>query len=344
MKKFIIAIILLAGVQGQANAQFLKKLGNAIEKASKTIDDVANAVLGDTNSTSNTTQSKKKDKEKRVGRPVQIGNATIECYGEETGLEFNLVSVERRYSGSMVRVAFQLTNPTSQEINVEMSCSRGAYLLDQSGRKYSCLYFNLNGFTGQDNGSVTIAEGTKVLCQLYFDDVPSDVTDFQLIYLGMLIRPGFKDCSFRVKNAPLTLLPAITSKGIFGASRIRLGDRIATLPKTFEGLYDSFNVEEVADEESDFVKTVTFFLKGEEVFTAFSYDGTTIEYITLTTPLVAAKVHNKFYRCGENVSGQTYKGGFSRDDYGTLIYNGIMFDEDVDNKVCTIRIGEQPFD
>ena len=57
MKKFIIAIILIAGVQGQANAQLFKKLGNAIEKAAKTVDDVANTVLGE----SGTTKGKTKD-------------------------------------------------------------------------------------------------------------------------------------------------------------------------------------------------------------------------------------------------------------------------------------------
>ncbi len=338
MKKLIIILALLLGANCHADAQFLKKLGNAIDKATKTVDNVANTILGDSNM--NKSQSKK---EKRVGKPVQIGNTTIECYGDNPGMGFNWIGAERRYGGYTVHVSFQLENQTYQEMHVEMSSMQGnpSYLLDLDGNKYNCGSYNLDNFTAE-NAWVTIAEDSKVQGHIYVGDVPSNVKELQLVYLGFHVNRN--KCSYRLKNVPIKLLPAITNKGIFGASQIKLGDKITTLPKTFEGLYDSYVVEDINDEDSDFEKVVNFYLKGKEMFTGFSYNGTTIEYIVVTTPLVATKIHGKFYRCGENVSGLRYKGGFTEGIYGELIYNDVSFDEDEEGKVCAIRIGDIPIE
>ena len=81
MKKLLIILALMLGAYNQADAQFLKKLGNAIEKAAQTVDNVANTILGEPNSSNQknkqSTKSQKTEKAKQeTSRPQQSAQET----------------------------------------------------------------------------------------------------------------------------------------------------------------------------------------------------------------------------------------------------------------------------
>lgn len=82
MKKIIIILVLLMGVNNQADAQFLKKLGNAIDKAAqkvdkavKKVDKAASSILGEPNSSNqNNKKAQKTDNSKQA--PTQTQQTT----------------------------------------------------------------------------------------------------------------------------------------------------------------------------------------------------------------------------------------------------------------------------
>lgn len=81
MKKFLIIFTLLLGVQNQANAQFFKQLGKALEKAANTVDNVANTILG-TPDTSNNNKNAQKSKNTKQGTNATREKAQV---NEPTG-------------------------------------------------------------------------------------------------------------------------------------------------------------------------------------------------------------------------------------------------------------------
>ena len=81
MKKIIILIALLLGAQPQADAQFFKKLGNAIDKTAKAVDkalDKAGEILDSPNqaktkSAKDNNKAQTANADKAVTKVMQIG-------------------------------------------------------------------------------------------------------------------------------------------------------------------------------------------------------------------------------------------------------------------------------
>ena len=143
--------------------------------------------------------------------------------------------------------------------------------------------------------------------------------------------------------------PELKEDGIYAAGQaIKLGDKIADLPKAIEGLYDEFTVEEGENMEGDITTDVTFTLDGECVFTATSYDKTTIAWISVASPKIHFKVHDNFYASGDDLSEEikAHAEEFGWDDaYGGVYFYeefAIPYDKD-QNAIMSINIGEAPF-
>ena len=341
MKKILIALALCMGVQTQADAQFLKKLGDAIEKGAKKLDQATQAldkaIGGSQTQSSGTTQQTSKE-EKMIGQPVKIGQSTLTKYGDNPGMNINWQGLYRISGNTVVTAYFQLINEAELKLSVSFWESDRNYALDQQGRQY----WDTPAMEGNRRvGASSIEPGAKALYTFNYRDVPASVKEMQMVLLGPGSSIGEETWghkySFRINDAPITILPAITGEGIFGEQKVLIGQAIASLPKAFPYLYDAYTVSK-EDDEGETITTVTFTLKGQETMTAVSYDNTTVANITVTTPNVNAKVKDTYYTCGAKYEMLKNINGVEVDDFGRASYQGIFFDEDDNGKIYSIQI------
>lgn len=348
MKTIIIALFLLAGNQTQADAQFLKKLGKALDKVAAATESLTQKA--------NTTQTTNADEdidERLVGKPVKVGVSTVSTHGDNQGLVINWLGAERIKGSDNVTVHYQLINQAGLTLNVSMGSAGkqgGTYLLDQQGRKYSETLINMGGLSMRYDNGCEIAADTKIRCSTTFENVPNTVNNLQMAYLSYSLTVGSETWghggSFRIKDIPIRQLPIINAKGIFGETQVRLGDKIASLPKTFDGLYDTYTIGN-EDFEGETYQVLTFTLNGKETMSAISYDNQTIDYIIVKSPNVYCLIHKRYYTCGSNIDYEESQSDFSMNDYGCPIYNGMTFNKELDENgetshIMDIRIGVSP--
>ena len=65
--------------------------------------------------------------------------------------------------------------------------------------------------------------------------------------------------------------------------------------------------------DGDLTTDLLFTLNGEDVFSATSYDKATIAWISVGSPKIRFKVHDKFYGCGDDLSQEVKA---KPDDFG----------------------------
>ena len=151
-------------------------------------------------------------------------------------------------------------------------------------------------------------------------------------------QTGGHHYSFRINDAPISILPAVTAKGIYGQQKVLIGQTIASLPKAFPYVYDAYTVS-TEEDEGETTTIVTFTLNGQETMTAISNDNKTIANIDIRTSAVYAKVGRNYYCCGNQMRFLKGERGTSEDpDYGQVSYQGMYFDEDEQGNICTIHI------
>lgn len=333
MKKIIVAITLLTGVQIHADAQILKKIGNAIDKAAKTTEQV----LG----SSNNNQNKSKDGANKPVSQMKVGDTSIKISGDMYGLELNWIGAQRIYGSTNVNLKYQLFNKSDSERNVALGESNSnVYVIDQGGNRYICTNVFLSGKGMQYSNQGNIAAGTKDLHVLRFSEVPTSVTRLDNAIFGILVYAGtavWNIPEITLSNIPISLLPSITAKGICGEQKVLIGSAISQLPKTFAHLYDDFTIN-TEDDESETITTINFTYGGKTVMTAISNDQKTIANIDVYTPDVYVRVDGIYYTCGDKFNRIKYANGITKDDYGNVSYQNIYFDEDTNGNLCAIHI------
>ena len=349
MKKFIIALILIAGVQGQANAQFLKKLGNAIEKAAKTVDDVANAVLGESNT------SNSNNKERQVCKPYMIGDTKVSIYGEQkTDILLSDLSAARIYSDTRVLLNYQLNNTSmekSYNINMGIGDNDKTLFVDDSGKQYSHGWTDLGGgLTLYDcTKSATILDDTKLNCRMLIIEVPTSVTSFKkgelpASYMGKHDTWPTR-ISYRLDNIPIKLRPCLQRNGVHGEDHILLGATIASLPNAVDSIYDHFIVEDYKHGTKTF-KQVTFFLGNEPVLYAFSSDHSTLAAMYVDTSHICFKIGENYYRAGSYLSYDDSKFCTKQGDHQLVFKDMIIVTQDdpkkYDDVITAVYIGKLP--
>lgn len=320
MKKFIIAIILIAGVQGQANAQLFKKLGNAIEKAAKTVDDVANTVLGE----SGTTKGKTKDNSKKVnGKPYTIGDTKISIIGDNPGVSITKLHATRVYGSKDVILNMQFYNSSDDSWKIYTEIGY-CVAIDDNGNQFKKGGVDMGSgeFTIYRTAN-TILDDTKLNTRVLFSHVNLDDTRFKRVEMNYYYLDN--DCNthngtFRMDNVPINLLPSLKADGIYGEGKVLVGAAIASLPASIPYMYDNYTTSQFSNKEGKTYKLVTFTLDGEVMFKAISADQSTISYICVDTPYVQFKVGENFYKiddylyrddkfCTPNANGDlTFKG------------------------------------
>lgn len=346
MKKIFIALVLCLGVQTQADAQFLKKLGDAIEKGAKKLNQTAEKLdkaLGGSQTQGSGTaanasnQTNKEDQ--MIGQTVKIGQSTLAKFGDNPCVDINWQGLYRIYGSTIVSASFQLINMGELRVSVSWHDSARNYALDTQGRQYrdeAALAAN------RTVGPYHLEPGAKALYSFNYEDVPASVQEMQMVLLGVNSnlgqQTGGHHYSFRINDAPISILPAVTAKGIYGQQKVLIGQTIASLPKVFPYVYDAYTVS-TEEDEGETTTIVTFTLNGQETMTAISNDNKTIANIDIRTSAVYAKVGRNYYCCGNQMRFLKGERGTSEDpDYGQVSYQGIYFDKDEQGNICAIHI------
>lgn len=133
--------------------------------------------------------------------------------------------------------------------------------------------------------------------------------------------------------------------GIHAAHNIKLGDVIADLPKSVDKLYDSFTVGEETGMDDEELTVMTFKQKGADVFIAYSYDKTKIDWITVVSPVIQVQLYDRYYVVGEKITDLAKKEMAWDDAYGGMYFFkdfAIPYDVDAE-RIVSISIGESPF-
>ena len=306
MKKLILLLILAMGVNTQAEAQFFKKLGNAIDKAAKTVDKAANTVLGDSKTSNNSN-----NEPKAAGKPYLIGETKVTVNGQNMpDIIISDLSAARIYSDTRVLLNFQLNNTSkeySYSFNLGIGDNDATVFVDASGNQYSHGWTDLgeHSFTLYDcTNNCKILDDTKLNCRMLIVNVPTRVTAFKR---GELYASYFgphdswpNNISYRLDNIPIKLRPCLQRDGVHGEADILIGSTIASLPNAVDSIYDSYTVQdyEFADKAC---KLVTFTLENEPVLYALSYDHSTLALMILEVPHISFKVGEHYYRIGSNL-------------------------------------------
>lgn len=342
MKKILILLALCMGVQTQADAQFLKKLGDAIEKGAKKLDQATEKLdkaLGGSQTQSGGTSQQTSKEGKMIGQPVKIGQSTLSKYGDNPGVDINWQGLYRIYGNTVVTAYFQLINEGELKVSMGLVDSDRNYALDPQGRQY----WDEAAMAGNRRvGAYSLQPGAKALYTFNYQDVPASIKEMQMVLLGATSSIGEQGAghyySFRINDAPISILPLITAKGIYGQQQLLKGQAIADLPKTFPGLYDAFSVS-TEDDEGETTTIITFTLQGQETATAISNDQKTIANLDVRGANIYARVGRNYYSCGNQMRFLKGESGVTEDpDYGQVSYQGLYFDEDDQGNICTIHI------
>ncbi len=332
------------GVQTQADAQFLKKLGDAIEKGTKKLDQATEkldkALGGSQTQNAGTANANTK----AVTKTFQSGPTSIKTEGDLRGLEISWVGASRIYGSNSVSLRYRHVNNGDQRLRIGLGEGNGStltYAIDGQSRRYGCENVFIGG-KGLNYANGCIMEiGTRDLVVLRFDNVGTSVGSFETVVAGGTV--GYESSSWNyvtltATNIPISILPAITAKGVFGEQKVLIGQNIADLPKTFSNLYDAYTVSKEEDEDET-TTIITFTLKGQETMTAIVGDQNTIDNIDVHSTNVYARVGREYYSCGSQIRFLKSESGVAEDpDYGQVSYQGLYFDEDTEGNICTIHI------
>lgn len=349
MNKIIIALALLIGVQGQADAQFLKKLGNAIDKATKTVDNVANTVLGDANTSSSN------NKEQRVCKPYMIGQTKVSIYGKKMpDIVLSDLSASRIYGDTRVLLNYQLNNTSmenSYHVNMGIGDNDYTLFVDEGGKQYSHGWTDMGGgLTLYDCGkSATILDDTKLSCRMIVITVPTSVTSFKRgdLHASYMAKHDTwpNNIFYRLDNIPIKLRPCLKRDGVHGEADILLGSTIASLPNAVDSIYDRYTVEDYKHGTQTF-KQVTFFLGNEPVLYALSYDHSTLAAMYVNTSQIFFKVGENYYRAGANLSHDDAKFCTKQNGHNLLFKDMLIVTQDdsmkYDDVITSVYIGQLP--
>lgn len=326
------------GLQTQADAQFLKKLGSAIDKGMKKLDQVTSVLESATGKNNGSTNSPDNE-ERMIGKPIKIGPSTLIKYGNNPGMNINWQGLYRIYGSTVVTSYFQFINEAELKLTVDFGFfSSDNYALDNQGRKFRDESLAAGNRIA---GPTSIEPDARSLYTVNYQDVPASVKEMQMVLIKLASNVGQNSgvCrySFRVNDVPIRILPAMTAKGIIGEQKLLIGSAIEDLPQAFPFLYDAYTVT-TEEDEGETMTIVHFTKNGQETMTAISNDQKTIANIDVFTSDVYVKVGEYFYSCGSKMARMTMERGITKDEYGNVSYQGVYFDKDSDGMVCGIHI------
>lgn len=128
----------------------------------------------------------------------------------------------------------------------------------------------------------------------------------------------------------------MTDKGV---DKITIGANVNTLPKSIEGLYDKVAVTSEYNAMEDETETMaTFTQKGKEVMSAMAGDDGKVYQICVQAPGVAVKIGDAYFQVGSSIKELMKAKGVKKDEAYAAVFGKVLFDGDVNNKVCGITV------
>lgn len=293
MRKRVIlsaAILFVTGAVGTipAQAQFLKKLGKALDK-------VANA--GNKKSTGN-------EKVRQIGETVKIGDMTMKAYTDNPGVGLNFGTCERQ--GSEVVITLQFTNPQSSQpmaIRLQNFDPNPVKAYSASGQEYRVSQICLGKSKSSEGVSNTIPQKGYLNGYITLSGVPENVKTIGKLVVATSGHPDMdasnRFFSFVLENIPITEKPTMTAKGI---SPVEIGTKVSALPQQVAGLYDKVTSNTEEDMDGDITTYLTFTLAGLPKLTATAGSDGVIWQVSTESPDVVVYVNGNPYKVGDKIA------------------------------------------
>ena len=167
MKKAIIILgMAIALVVVPSQAQFLKKLGKALDKVSQAVDKAVPA------------SSNNDPMNRQIGNAVKLGDMTMTAFGDNPGIGFTFGSCYRENGN--VYLVFQYPNQSKRDIenvgiyNYEPN---ETFVYGPTGNKYNIAMIGLGDSRSSEGVSVNIPAGGFANGYLVITGVPADVNN-----------------------------------------------------------------------------------------------------------------------------------------------------------------------
>ncbi|MBR1880527.1 MAG: hypothetical protein IJ804_07260 [Prevotella sp.] len=273
------AMLLLTAVPQQTSAQFLKKLGKALEKSAKEI------VTGVSKSTSVRTTGE-------IVFPVTLNGFAS---GGAPNPNVNMVMKECVRNGNDVHVTYLATNNNSKDIRVSILASsldeKWTIAYDANGKKHRTDFvYNDETFNTKISGfvDITLPHGIQTSILMVIKDVDQTITQMSRVsiafnhYMYSLDNVPIAEPTVAIQPQPGAVQEFVLANGKLGP--VQVGRPIGTLPRQVSGLYDKYAYKkEVHESDMDDPWTEEYYLftkNGKNVFRA-NIDGGKVYSIRL---------------------------------------------------------------
>lgn len=329
----ILAAIMLAGTL-PAEAQFLKKLGNALEKldkASKSGKKDANGGLG-----------------RQLGKSISVGSMTMTAYGDNPGVGFNFGRCYR--DGDRVILTFQYPNQGKRDVENVWIRNYGddaTTVYGRGGVAYRIGYIEFGGRESSEGVSANVPNGGYANGHLVIEGVPETETTLDKVVFRSTGQYPMDAVTHRyafvLQNVTIepqqsasaggdVTMPAggwkITKEGV---GPVRIGASATSLPASVAGLYSKRRIED---------GSVYFELDGEDVMYAETSGGK-ITGLQVSGRNVGLDVNGKTFRTGDDTDALKALKGVKGNSYSDdAEYEGVRV-AGHDCEIQSLSIGNQ---
>ncbi|MGM9705493.1 MAG: hypothetical protein ACI3YB_05840 [Prevotella sp.] len=330
MRKFILLCLALAMCSSNpVNAQFLKKLGKALDKIGQTVDKINGG-------------------DNQIGNTVKIGNMTLTAYGDNPGVGFNYQGCYRKDG----RVLFYFQLPSQGQKDVENIWIKNyepneTVVYGSDGKKYNISLIVIGESRSSEGLSVNLPAGGFVNGVLVID-APASAKTLSRVILNCTGQyhndASTHNYRFVISNIPIEEMPKeeisdatytkpaegwmLTAEGV---GPCKIGAKTSAMPAKVDGLYDKVE----GDNEYKYVYL------GEKHVMSLTCSSGVIVGIQLANETVGVKVGTKIFRIGGNADLLKKQSGVKGVTYNDdAVYNNIRFTGH-DGEIESIAIGKQ---
>ncbi|MDD6227555.1 MAG: hypothetical protein PUA94_00745 [Bacteroidales bacterium] len=334
IKTLAIALAAVVVCTAPADAQFLKKLGNALNKGKNALEKVANS-----------TSSTQSSYGKQLGKSIKLGDMTMTAYGDNPGVGFNFDTCLR--DGNNVILYFQLPNQCGRDIenvwirNYEPNETEA---FNANGSKYTVARIAFGDRGSNEGLTVNIPANGYVNGAIVITGVPADVKELHKVvfrlsgqyvmdavthsYTFVLDNVAIKDKEADSTQSVSYTKPAegwmMTSEGV---GPVKLGASVKSLPAKVDGLYTK-------------MEDGCYFYNGDEQVMYVELNGDKIRGISVCGKNVGIKIGGKIFRVGGDSDVLKTQPGVKGVSYNDdADYNGIHFIGH-DSEIQSFSVGE----
>ena len=300
------AASLIAGVT-PAHAQFLKKLGKALDK-------VANAGNNDANN----------DLGRRLGKSIQVGTMTMSAYGDNPGVGFNFGKCYRKDGAVILTFQYPSQGPKDVEnVGIRNYGDDATQVYGPAGVLYDISLICFGERESREGVSYNVPQGGFTNGYLVIKGVPESVSSLPKVVFrssgqypmdAVVHRYAFvlENVTIEPEETPTQVnytMPQggwkLTSQGV---GPVRIGESVSGLPSEVKGLYSKVR---------QYGASLYFELNGNDVMYAETA-GARISMIHVSGDNIAIDVAGKTFRIGGDVdllkTLQGVKGNSYNDD------------------------------